>query len=98
MRYPSTTQITEWFKNAGFVECFSRVGHHIILDESARNYLDREVLTKDSTSQLSLLGDQEYNEGMEKLRRAVLAAEDRDEDLRLRADLRIHATFGTVLG
>ena len=63
---------------------------------SARDYLDRGVLTKDSTSQLSLLEDEEYEEGMKRIRIAMLGAEARGEDLQLRANLCLYVTFGTA--
>lgn len=97
-RYSSTGGIVEWLENAGFVDCSSRVGHRITFDEPARDYLEHGRLTKHSASQLALLGDVEYAAGVERIRRAIRAAEARGEELRLRGELSIYATFGTVGG
>ena len=97
-RYPSTAQIVEWFEKAGFVECSSSAGHHITLNVSARDYLERGILRKDSTSQLSLLLRREYEEGIRRIRRAVQEGEALGQEVRLRANLRLYATYGTVAG
>lgn len=94
-RYPSTAQIAKWFENAGFIEGSSRVGDHVTLNVPACDYLERGRLTNDSTSQLSLPLREECEEGMERIRRAVQEVA-RGQEVRLRADLRIYATYGTV--
>ena len=95
-RYPSTATIRHWFEAVGFRDCSSAVAHPIKASVSARDYLDRGLLTKDSTSQLSLLRDEEYEQGMQRIRLAAQDAEARGEDLKLQADLCLYATFGTV--
>jgi len=81
---------------AGFEPCSFAVAERIRTNVSARDYLDRGVLTKESTSQLTLLEDKEYEAGITRIRTAVQEAEARGEDLKLRADLCLYATFGTV--
>jgi hypothetical protein len=83
----STRQITAWFEKTGFVKCSSRIDHHITLNESARDYLDRGILTRDSTSKLSLMSTEEYAAGMERIRRSVQKAATRSEDQALRRSL-----------
>lgn len=97
VRYPSTAKIMSWLEAAGFGACTFAVAERIRTNVSARDYLDRGVLTKESTSQLTLLEDEEYEAGITRIRVAVQEARARGgEDLRLRADLRLYATFGTV--
>ena len=47
-------------------------------------------------SQLSILTDEEYRQGVDRIREAVESAEVRGESLYLSADLRLYATFGAV--
>lgn len=52
--------------------------------------------TKESTSQLTLLEDDEYMEGIQAIRSAVQQAAAAGEDLQLRTDLCLYATFGAA--
>jgi ubiquinone/menaquinone biosynthesis C-methylase UbiE len=93
-RYPTTEMLTQWLQEAGFTECETRLAHRITLNASARDYLSRNLIGKHVTSQLSLLSDDEYDEGMASIRNATFRAEERGEDLRLKADLRLSAVLG----
>jgi ubiquinone/menaquinone biosynthesis C-methylase UbiE len=95
-RFPSCTQIRSWLGDAGFIDCVTQVAEHIVFDRSARECLDRGLLAKDFTSQLSLLSDEEYLRGIERVRRDLEAGESAGESLRLTADLRLYATLGTA--
>ena len=63
---------------------------------AARAALEEGRLDKSATSQLSVLTDEEYPQGIDRVREAVEAAEVRGESLCLSADLRLYATFGAV--
>lgn len=95
-RYPTTEMITQWLQEAGFVDCETRLAHRITLNASARDYLSRNLIGKHVTSQLTLLSDAEYDEGMASIRNATFQAEERGEDLRLKADLRLSAVLGSL--
>jgi ubiquinone/menaquinone biosynthesis C-methylase UbiE len=95
-RYPSTAKIVSWFEAAGFRGCSFGVAEEIRESVSARDFLDRGSLAKESTSQLLLLEDEEYEAGIARIRAAAEEARTRGEDLKLRANLRLYATFGTV--
>jgi ubiquinone/menaquinone biosynthesis C-methylase UbiE len=95
-RYPTTEMITQWLQEAGFEDCETRLAHRITLNASARDYLSRNLIGKHVTSQLSLLSDDEYDEGMASIRNAAFQAEERGEDMRLKADLRLSAVLGTL--
>jgi ubiquinone/menaquinone biosynthesis C-methylase UbiE len=97
-RYPAAAQVRRWLGDAGFADCVTRVAERILLDRPARECLERDLLAKTSTSQLSLLGDAEYRRGIERIRRDLDAAEAAGETLRLTGDLRLWATLGTVPG
>jgi hypothetical protein len=53
------------------------------------------ALTKESTSQLTLLDDAEFEAGVGRIRAAIARAAATGEELQLRAELTLYATFGT---
>jgi ubiquinone/menaquinone biosynthesis C-methylase UbiE len=95
-RHPAAAQVRSWLAHAGFVDCVTEVAERIVFDRSARECLDRNLLAKESTSQLSLLSDAQYQRGIDRIRRDVEAAEAAGESLRLTADLRLYATTANV--
>jgi ubiquinone/menaquinone biosynthesis C-methylase UbiE len=95
-RYPRCEQVRAWLAAAGFAECASHVAERIRFDRGARESLERGLLAKTTTSQLTLLDDAEYERGIAAIQRALEAAEARGDTLRLSADLRLYATIGSV--
>lgn len=95
-RYASTRQIATWLEGAGFHDCREAVAERIQKCVSARDALDRGLVTKESTSQLTLLDDAEFAAGLDRIRSAVARAEAAGEDLQLRVDLQLYVTFGTA--
>ena len=95
-RYPSSIQIREWMRRAGFADCVTREVQHLPVRLNAREALEQGRLDKGMTSQLSVLTDAEYREGVDHLRKAIESAEGRGETLYLSADLRLYATFGAA--
>ena len=95
-RYPPSTQIREWMRAAGFTDCATRQIQHLPGRLDARASLENGRLDKSVTSQLSVLTDEEYRQGIDRVREAVESAEARGESLYLCADLRVFATFGAV--
>jgi ubiquinone/menaquinone biosynthesis C-methylase UbiE len=95
-RYSASTRIREWMRGCGFAYCVTREIQHLPVRLGARVALEQGRLEKCMTSQLSLLTDAEYGQGLDRIREAVAAAEDRGDSLFLHADLRLYATFGTV--
>jgi ubiquinone/menaquinone biosynthesis C-methylase UbiE len=95
-RYPASGQIREWMQAAGFADCTTRVIQHLTVRLDARTALQQGRLDKSVTSQLGVLTDEEYRQGIARVREALDSAEVRGEPLYLRADLRLHATVGAV--
>jgi ubiquinone/menaquinone biosynthesis C-methylase UbiE len=95
-RYPASNQIREWMRAAGFTDCVTRLIQHLPVRLAARAALEQGRLDKSVTSQLALLSDEEYRQGIDRIRVAVESAERRGESLSLTADLRLYATFGAV--
>jgi len=95
-RYPAAGQIREWMREAGFADCVTREIQHLPVRLAAPAALERGRLDKSATSQLAVLTDEEYRQGIDRVREAVESAEVRGESLCLSADLRLYATFGAV--
>ena len=95
-RYSASSQIREWMRASGFADCVTREVQHLPVRLDARAALEQGRLGKCVTSQLSLLTDAEYRQGLDRVREAAASAEDRGESLYLHADLRLYATFGTL--
>jgi ubiquinone/menaquinone biosynthesis C-methylase UbiE len=95
-RYPAASQIREWMQALGFENCVTREVQHLPVRLPARASLENGRLDKHVTSQLSVLTDDEYDRGIERIRAAMEAAEARGEALSLDADLRLYATYGSL--
>jgi SAM-dependent methyltransferase len=95
-RYPATAAIRTWMTAAGFTDCSTHEVQHLPGRMDARAALADGRLDRDVTSQLGVLSDVQYQEGIARIREAIEAASARDEILYLSADLRLYATLGTV--
>jgi ubiquinone/menaquinone biosynthesis C-methylase UbiE len=95
-RYPAATGLREWMRLAGFVDCVTRQVQHVPVRLPARTAIEQGRLERSATSQLSLLTDAQYQQGLERIRRAIDAADVRGEILYVTADLRLYATVGAV--
>ena len=95
-RYPACSQIQEWMDAAGFVDCVTREVQHSPVRLSARAAIERGRLDKAATSQLAVLTEAEYLQGMDRIRKGIELAEARNDSLYLTADLRLYATVGSV--
>jgi hypothetical protein len=95
-RYASSNQIREWLLALQFSNVHTSEVQHSPIGQSAREAIERGRLDKGATSQLAVLTDDEYQRGVERIRRALESAEARGESVCLTADLRLYATFGSV--
>jgi SAM-dependent methyltransferase len=95
-RYPSTERVREWLRDAGFVDVHTREVQHLATRLSAGPALHSGRLAKHMTSQLALLTDEQYQEGLWHVRRAVREADARRETVWLTADLRLYGTYATA--
>jgi ubiquinone/menaquinone biosynthesis C-methylase UbiE len=95
-RYPAAAQLRSWLSEAGFADCTTVVAEHIVVDRSARECLDRDLIAKRSTSQLALLSDEQYQRGIDRIRSDLAVAEAAGGSLRLTGDLRLYGTLASV--
>ena len=93
-RYLSSLQIEESMRASGFSGCHTSEAHHASLQFPARQAIENGLLDKTTVSQLGLLTDAEYQEGLSNVWRDIRGSEARGEQLVLVVDVRFHATIG----
>ena len=96
LRYPASHQIRDWLCALRYLDVCTSEVQHLPVRLSARAAIEQGRLDKGVTSQLAVLPDDEYQRGVERIRRALESAEALGESLWLTADLRLYATCGTV--
>lgn len=87
IRYPSTERIREWLLEAGFASARTELVHRMPAERPFDVALARGHLDRRSTSQLMVIGDQEWERGIRRLR---------EERPVIRSNLRLFATIGTL--
>jgi ubiquinone/menaquinone biosynthesis C-methylase UbiE len=95
-RYSPTGQIRERMNAVEFVDCVTREVQHLQVRLSARAAIEQGRLDRGATSQLALLTEDQYQQGIDRIRKGIESAEARDDSLYLTADLRLYATFASV--
>ncbi len=93
-RYPSGADIRTAMIRAGFRAPETREAQHIVRRMSAGAALDRNLVDRSVTSQLMILSEQEYQDGLDRIQSTKDAATTRGEDLVLTTDVRLYATVG----
>lgn len=95
-RYPSSDQIRAWMTSLGFSRCRTIEVQRIPFRVAAREAFKRGFLDRTATSQLSVLTNDEYERGIQRIEDDLEAAEARGESLYLTADLRLYASYASV--
>lgn len=95
-RYPSSEQLQEWMIESGFKDCNTREVEHWVSRLPASEALGQGRLDQAVTSQLSVLRAEEYQRGVERIRRDMERAEQEGQTLFLTTDLRMYATFASI--
>lgn len=91
-RYPSTDQIRSLMMAYGFVDASTVQALHMPVQMCARSALETGRLSKTTTSQLTVLTDDEYDEGMRRLMRDIEINEAQHKAFTIGADLHLYAT------
>jgi SAM-dependent methyltransferase len=91
-RYPCCEQIRAWMREAGFADAYTVEVQHFPGDIAAHEAVRKGLIGRDHTSQLAVLSREEYNAGV----RRIDAAMEQNPTVRLSADLRVYATYGTT--
>lgn len=79
VRYPSRAQIREWLDAVGYANADATVAEHVQFSATYPEAQELGVLKRSFTSQLTLLTDEQYEAGLNRLREAAEA----DPELRL---------------
>ncbi|HTX79249.1 MAG TPA: methyltransferase domain-containing protein [Longilinea sp.] len=93
-RYPSGEMIQRWMKEAGFLSSERQSVVHIDHDFVGREVLDDPILQKNGTSQLALLTDEAFQEGMARIKEVLQMAEQHGEKIIFPS----HIALPTVVG
>ena len=96
-RYPSLDRLRAWLGEAGFENCITHEVEHWDYRIPAREALEQGRLDKAATSQLSVLTDAEYQEGIRRIHADIQRAEEGEQTLFLTADLRLYGTTAFVV-
>ncbi len=91
-RYPAASQIRNWLNQACFEQCTTTESEHISLRLDAEAALSKGQLDNTRTSQLTILTEQEYRLGIERIRRDINKSKMRGRNLLLISNLRLYAT------
>jgi hypothetical protein len=88
--------IQRWMNEAGFVKCERRVAAHITCDFIGREVLRDPILHKNGTSQLSLLTEEAFAEGMARIRNTLHLAQRRGEEVVFTTHIALPGMVGFV--
>jgi len=93
-RYPQTVQIQKWMSAAGLARCKTYEAEHFYSRTEAREVIEQGQIDQSYTSQLTLLAEDEYEQGKRRLLEAIEAEEAKGKQLELHIDIRLYATEG----
>jgi ubiquinone/menaquinone biosynthesis C-methylase UbiE len=96
VRFPSWGTVLDWMALAGFEQVTWRVAERIYDQKVGRSVLEDPFLDQSATSQLTLLSDEAYAEGIARIRAAVEAAEAVGEQEIFPVDILIGMVVGWV--
>ena len=95
-RYPAWGTVLDWMIAAGFEQIHWRVVErydHIYAGEAV---FEDPFLKKKSTSQLFLLSDEAYNEGLHKMGQAISTARSAGKTMKFAVDIPMDMLFGRI--
>jgi ubiquinone/menaquinone biosynthesis C-methylase UbiE len=93
-RYFPTRRIRRMMQAAGFKDCATSEAQHTPWQMPARTAFEIGRQDKTYTSQLTVLNDDEYSQGINHLVKQIESSEDEGSSLTISADLRVYATIG----
>ncbi len=95
-RYPSSGTIVNWMIDAGFDAIRWQVVERLCDTRTGRDILDEPMLQKNATSQLTLLTDEEYSDGIARIRSAIANAETINQEIVFPMDVSLQMVAGLV--
>jgi SAM-dependent methyltransferase len=95
-RFPTWGQVQEWMKEAGFERIEFQLAEEIHEPKVGPAVLEDPFLAKNACSQLALLSDRAYADGLERIHRALAEAQAQAKALLFPNTIRIHMQVGWV--
>jgi hypothetical protein len=96
-RFPSWESVINWMRAAGFQNVERRLIERIIDHKTSATVLDDPFLQKHTSSQLALLSDTAYAEGVQRIKTAVAKAQAAGKTLSFPTELIMEMVCGTHL-
>lgn len=93
-RFPKIGAVKTWMHETGFRKIEMRIADRIGSYKIGRDVLSDHFLQKHGTSQLALLSDEAYAEGIARIESAIAAAESRNEEIVFAAEFSFPAVIG----
>jgi ubiquinone/menaquinone biosynthesis C-methylase UbiE len=95
-RYLATGQVRDWMRGLGYTNVRTWQVQHLPARLAARDAIEQGRLHKHSKSQLAVLTDTEYQQGLDRIYASLARAEAEGRTLYLSSDLRLYATCGSM--
>lgn len=89
-RFPSWGAIMDWMVASGFQNVSLRLAGIIHDPKAGAEVLDDPFLEKNATSQLTLLSEESYQNGLGRMRAAIAGAEKQGQQLVFPCDIHVH--------
>jgi len=95
-RFPPWSQVTDWMINIGFESISCSVAEYIDDHRTGRNVFDDPFLRKEAVSQLALLSDKEYKNGLQRIEISLKKAENAGIQLDFPTKIRLDMLTGII--
>lgn len=95
-RYPSSSNLRQYMQHTGFIDCQCIIEAKLQHDFVGADVLHDPVLQKNGASQLSLLGEQEFADGMQCIKNAINNISNHGKQLIFPAHIVLPAIIGSV--
>jgi ubiquinone/menaquinone biosynthesis C-methylase UbiE len=93
-RYPSGASVIKWMAEAGLQNISSQAVEHINSLHVGESVLKDPFIKHNATSQLALLSEDAYREGLEKIKEAIARARMREERIVFRSEILVKMLLG----
>jgi ubiquinone/menaquinone biosynthesis C-methylase UbiE len=93
-RFPTWERVADWMKAAGFKQLEFAEVERIVDHKQGPAVLADPYLRKESSSQLALLSDEAYEQGLQRMKRALAEAEENGETVLFETELSIFMLSG----
>ncbi|MFN8384370.1 MAG: methyltransferase domain-containing protein [Anaerolineales bacterium] len=93
-RYPAGTSIVKWMEQDGFKGVSSKTVENIQNIHVGDAVLKDPFIKHNATSQLALLSEETYQEGMQRINEALVVAKEKNEQIVFRSEINVKMFLG----